>query len=199
MSGRGGKVVLVGSATVGKSCLLVRLRDNEYNDSGGGTVGGCSAEINFALQASEPPDVVSFELWDTAGQERYRSLVPVYARDARVVLLTYDTANRESFNGLDEWFECIKLSAGRGCQYIIVGAKADLEDGRQVADADAEQLQKRIGAVAHVLVSAKDNWGIDILVKAIREAIAQADAADKPADVMTFHEPPKPKKKSRCC
>jgi GTPase SAR1 family protein len=159
---------------------------------------GLSADIHFDLRTGGRPDVVWFELLHTAGQEPYQYPTPTYVRDAHVVLVTYDTANCESFDRLGEWFDCIKLAAGSSCQYIIIGAKADLEDDQKVGEADAEQLQKSFGAVARIPVAAKENWGIDILVKAIKDAIAQAIAADDPTDVTSFSDPPNPKKRFRC-
>lgn len=33
---------------------------------------------------------VYFQIWDTAGQENFRSLVPMFLRDAKIALLVYD-------------------------------------------------------------------------------------------------------------
>lgn len=35
-----------------------------------------------------------FEIWDTAGQETYRSIIPLYYRDAHTALLVYDISKR---------------------------------------------------------------------------------------------------------
>ena len=37
-------------------------------------------------------------LFDTAGQEKFRSLIPMYIRDANIIILVYDiTSNYEIF------------------------------------------------------------------------------------------------------
>jgi Ras-related protein Rab-5C len=33
---------------------------------------------------------VHFDLWDTAGQERFKSLLPMYTRDATVAIIVFD-------------------------------------------------------------------------------------------------------------
>ena len=43
---------------------------------------------------------VVFQIWDTAGQERFRSLVPMYLRDAEVALVAYDISNHVSIGHL---------------------------------------------------------------------------------------------------
>lgn len=39
-------------------------------------------------------NIVRLQLWDTAGQEKYRSLISVYLKDAKVVILVYDVGNK---------------------------------------------------------------------------------------------------------
>ena len=36
---------------------------------------------------------VKFDIWDIAGQERYRSLTPMYYRDAQAAMVVYDITN----------------------------------------------------------------------------------------------------------
>lgn len=47
---------------------------------------------------------ILFQIWDTAGQERFRSLVPMYLRDADIALLVYDITSQV---GLNDY--CFKL------------------------------------------------------------------------------------------
>lgn len=39
---------------------------------------------------------VYFQIWDTAGQENFRSLVPMFLRDAKIALLVYDITSMVS-------------------------------------------------------------------------------------------------------
>ena len=47
------------------------------------------------------------ELWDTAGQERFRSLLPLYYREADVIILMFDTSRKNAIDELqrDRWLE----------------------------------------------------------------------------------------------
>ena len=60
------KLLLIGDAGVGKSCLLLRFVDDAYNASYDATVG-----VNFKIHTLElDRKIIKLQLWDTAGQER---------------------------------------------------------------------------------------------------------------------------------
>jgi small GTP-binding protein len=193
-----GKVIMVGASSVGKTSLLLRLRDNEFVEDQGATVAGSSVKIEFNLGTRTSPDVISFCLWDTAGQERYRSLTPVYSRDAHCVLLVYDVTDRASFEAIEGWFDLVKVNTHKGCQYLLVGTKSDLEDGQVVSEQDAERLKKELDALEQVIISAKANRGIDVLARSIRDALSKFESSDNPVQIISLAQRPPSKKKSKC-
>ena len=60
-------------------------------------------------------------MWDTAGQESYQSLSKIYYRGAQAILLTYNIANKESFDKLDYWLNQIRTEADSDALIILVG------------------------------------------------------------------------------
>ncbi|KAI8441252.1 hypothetical protein MSG28_014894 [Choristoneura fumiferana] len=42
-------------------------------------------------------------VWDTAGQERFRSMAPMYYRNANAALLVYDITSVGSFVAVKSW------------------------------------------------------------------------------------------------
>jgi small GTP-binding protein len=63
------KLVLLGNAGVGKSCLVLRFVRNEFYEEQETTIGGRTSWWLVSLQSVPIEDAtVKFEIWDTAGQ-----------------------------------------------------------------------------------------------------------------------------------
>ena len=62
---------------------------------------------------------------DTAGQERFRTITSSYYRGAQGIILVYDVANRESFEGLPKWFSELETYVSPAVVKIVVGNKVD--------------------------------------------------------------------------
>jgi len=66
--------------------LLTGLEDqfDSYRES---TIGAAFLTQTISLDENT---TVKFEIWDTAGQERYKSLAPMYYRNANCAVVVYD-------------------------------------------------------------------------------------------------------------
>lgn len=79
------------------------------------------------------------QLWDTAGQEKFKSLVPNYIRDAHCAVFVYDISRADTFASIDGWVDLFKNFKNEQAVMILVGNKADMGVGRQVARETAEK------------------------------------------------------------
>jgi small GTP-binding protein len=84
------KMVMIGDAGVGKSCVISRFIYNRYSD-------GINSTIGAQFMSKEIDKNAKIEIWDTAGQERYRSLIPLYIRSANIIcfVVSIDKNNLE--------------------------------------------------------------------------------------------------------
>ncbi len=65
---------MVGDSAVGKSSLLLRFADNEFNENYMITIG-----VDFRFKSvTVNSRIVKLQIWDTAGQERFRTIVNTY-------------------------------------------------------------------------------------------------------------------------
>lgn len=150
------KVVLLGESSVGKTSLVVRLKRNIFADDNESTVGVSFSRI--------PYNSVNFELWDTAGQERFATLLPMYYRSARIILLVFDTSNLSTLDRIFNYFNKIMNDIKNDYKVIVIGNKTDLIDDLGVVKRAATQKFKKYDIYAYLYVSAKTNSDIGLIM-----------------------------------
>ncbi|XP_002156817.3 ras-related protein Rab-20 [Hydra vulgaris] len=116
------KVVILGSAEVGKTCLIRRYIENTYVKDISSTI-GCS----FFLKQWGNKNIA---LWDTAGQEVFSGLTNFYCRGAHAVILCYSLVDRASFNDIDTRHKRLLDTVSENCIIVLVGTKMDLLDNK---------------------------------------------------------------------
>ncbi|KNZ52335.1 rab family protein [Puccinia sorghi] len=82
---------------------------------------------------------IKFEIWDTAGQERYKSLAPMYYRNANCAVVVYDITSSASLEKAKVWIRELQKQADAQIVIALAGNKADLEERRQEAKRFAEE------------------------------------------------------------
>ena len=72
------KILIIGESGVGKSSLLLRFTDDQFDPDQEATIG-----VDFKVKVIDNHgNRVKLAIWDTAGQERFRTLTPSYYRGA---------------------------------------------------------------------------------------------------------------------
>ena len=98
------KIIIIGDSGIGKSCILKRLIDDDFNDDHDVTVG---VEFGSYLIKVEEK-ILKLQIWDTAGQECFRSITKIFYRGAHVVLLSYSILQGASFENLSTWLKEVR-------------------------------------------------------------------------------------------
>ncbi|KAF9420676.1 hypothetical protein HW555_003223 [Spodoptera exigua] len=168
---------------VGKTSLVVRYIGKMFSKHISPTIGASFFTCNINLDNAR--------VWDTAGQERFRSMAPMYYRNANAALLVFDITSVNSFAAIKGWVKELQrllrvgnrgeseqgLWYGRGCEWLcpnvphlnvpeamvlsVVGNKSDLEDLRAVQSSEAAQFAASIGAQYCETSALHDQQGID--------------------------------------
>ena len=87
------KIIFLGDQGTGKSCILNRFVEDKFDDNYQATIGLDFQSKNIQIDNQD----IHLLLYDTAGQEKFRSLIPMYTREANIIILVYDISRKESF------------------------------------------------------------------------------------------------------
>ena len=197
------KIILLGEAGVGKTCVLNRFVKNEFSKDYKATIGSDFTSTQMQVEDTN----VNLQIWDTAGQERFRSLGPTFYRGSDCCVLVYDVTKKVSFDGVSKWrdefIHQLELTDPSNFPFLLLGNKSDLEN-HVVTPAMAREYAESCGNMEFFEVSAKNADG----VKEAFEAIIKKTLENMPAENGGFvlhQDTPKlePKqeedKKSGCC
>ncbi|KAK7908366.1 hypothetical protein PG985_015669 [Apiospora marii] len=125
------KLVLLGEAAVGKSSLVLRFVNNDFQENKEPTIGAAF----LTQKCNLPTRTIKFEIWDTAGQERFASLAPMYYRNAQAALVVYDLTKPTSLIKAKHWVAELQRQASPGIVIALVGNKLDLTNASAAAAA----------------------------------------------------------------
>ena len=161
------KLIFLGDQSVGKSCILNRFMNDTFTEEYQATIGLDFQSKNVQIDNQD----IHLLLYDTAGQEKFRSLIPMYTRDANIVLLVYDISSKESFEHLPEWLNDLSNVKLDDVIFALVGNKNDLVDERKVTPEEGEKFAQERNYIFHE-VSAKTGDGFsDLFYKKLFEQI----------------------------
>ena len=197
------KLIFLGDQSVGKSCILNRFMNDTFTEDYQATIGLDFQSKNVQIDNQD----IHLLLYDTAGQEKFRSLIPMYTRDANIVLLVYDIACKDSFLHLPDWLQDLTTINKDEVIFALVGNKNDLEDKREVTPEEGQKFAEEHNYIFHE-VSAKTGDGFsELFYKSLFEKIRIKfrPAGQQPSPEikdMKFNieeENKKPEKKKGCC
>ena len=135
------KMIVIGDAGVGKSCLTLKASKGNFDDTYSPTVGFEFLSFNVKIDSK----VIKLQIWDTCGQEIYRSLISSFYRNASLAMMVYSIDSKESFNHIESWLKEVKLQSNPDIKVFLIGNKADLEEQREVQLNDAKQFKEENG------------------------------------------------------
>lgn len=163
------KIVIVGDSGVGKSQIMCRFTNDQFDDNSKTTIGVAFATKNISIDPSSESDElatsenkknVKLQVWDTAGQERYRALSSAYYRGAQGAFVVYDITSRQSLDSVPRWLEEIDKYCTQDIVVTLVGNKLDLATNRCVSVDEGRKLAATEN-MFFIETSAKDSTNIE--------------------------------------
>ena len=194
------KIVIIGDSGCGKSCLMLRFTDAQYQDDYIATIG---VDFRFRTVSVDNQDY-KLQMWDTAGQERFQCIARSYYRHTQGIVMCYDISNRDSFMNLKHWLNEVDR-VDPDLPKIIVGTKCDLPHWqRQVKQAEAKEFAL-IHNCGFIEVSAKSSVNIEpMFIQLVQRIVAyhqkKRQQEKKPDEHVTSLEAsPAAHHNRRCC
>jgi len=171
------KLLLIGDSAVGKTCILFRFSDDQFNSSFISTIG-----IDFKIKTVDINGKrVKLQIWDTAGQERFHTITTSYYRGANGIMMVYDITNPKSFDNITKWLRNITDHAAEDVIRILLGNKSDMEDKRMISTARGKEIADQNG-IKFFETSAKNNVNIHDAFITLATDILERIPKDKPIE-----------------
>jgi len=198
------KIIIVGEAGVGKSCLLRRFVDQNFTENYVNTIG-----VDFKVKTIElMGKTVKLNLWDSAGQERFRTIVNTYYRGAHGICLVYDITDPDSFLRLGNWLTDASEQADENAKKLIIGTKIDLESNRKVSREAVRAFAERMSLTAYE-TSSKSGSNVESafmsLTKLLLEELGDMDLQQNDQNTIQLSgntrslDQQRETKKKKCC
>jgi len=139
------KFVVLGDASVGKTCILHSFLKGEFFDEYVPTI-----IENKLTQMKIGSSFVKLELWDTAGQEEYKEMRRLSYHQTDLFIIVLSVVDRNSLtNALEKWYPDL-MTDSKDTNMIFVGNKIDLrteeeiENGNHLSKQSIEEMMGKI-------------------------------------------------------
>lgn len=145
------KILVIGSANVGKTSLVLSWSDSYC------FAASTTSSNQFHTKPTLGVDLVTkivkrngqkykVVIWDTAGTERFRGVTSSYYRNAHGVIIVYDVCSKLTFNELEHWINESSNEKPIPIR-LVVGNKIDLEKDRKVNGEVVYELLNKFGEI----------------------------------------------------
>uniref|UniRef100_A0A4W6FT07 DnaJ (Hsp40) homolog, subfamily C, member 27 n=2 Tax=Percomorphaceae TaxID=1489872 RepID=A0A4W6FT07_LATCA len=165
------KVISLGNAEVGKSCIIKRYCEKRFVPKYLATIG-----IDYGVTKVQVRDrEIKVNIFDMAGHPFFYEVRNEFYKDSQGVLLVYDVGLRESFDALDSWLGEMKQEMGSQANmdsivFIVCANKVDLTK-RRVVDEGEGRLWAESRGFHYFETSAQSGEGINEMFQAFFSSI----------------------------
>lgn len=165
------KICLVGDVAVGKTSLIKRFVQDNFEDRYIATVGTKVTKKTVDVMWKGVPATLDMMVWDIMGEKGFRALLrDAYFEGAQGVLAVCDLTRKETFYDLNNWVTMVRKQVGN-VPIIFLGNKADLLERLVVSEEELTNIGQIHGATTFQ-ASAKSGQGVNEAFRALAEAIS---------------------------
>ncbi|XP_051579110.1 dnaJ homolog subfamily C member 27-like isoform X2 [Myxocyprinus asiaticus] len=160
------KVISLGNAEVGKSCIIKRYCEKRFVPKYLATIG-----IDYGVTKVQVRDrEIKVNIFDMAGHPFFYEVRNEFYKDSQGVILVYDVGLRESFDALDSWLTEMKQEMGSQANMENIIFIVDLTK-RRVVDESEGRLWAESRGFHYFETSAQSGEGINEMFQAFFSSI----------------------------
>ncbi|XP_043918330.1 dnaJ homolog subfamily C member 27 [Protopterus annectens] len=166
------KVISMGDAEVGKSCIIKRYCEKRFVPKYLATIG-----IDYGVTKVQVRDrEIKVNIFDMAGHPFFYEVRNEFYKDTQGVILVYDVSQKESFESLDAWLTEMKQEIGPHGSldtsvFAVCANKIDCGK-RRIVDESEGRLWAESKGFYYFETSAQSGEGINEMFQAFFSAIA---------------------------
>ncbi|OHS97689.1 small GTP-binding protein [Tritrichomonas foetus] len=192
------KIVILGSLSVGKTCIVHRICSGEFMDTTLPTVGASFYPYPITVNDVK----LNIMIWDTSGEERFHTVIPTLLRGSSGVIFVYDITRIDSFQELNFYLnkfkEIIDIESSTGdLPAVLLGNKSDLGINA-VPEDDVQRWLNENHITLHHIVSAFTGDGIECAIQQLVDKIVYEQNLPKRMSGLKPLDPLENQRKS-CC
>jgi len=162
---KGNKVVIIGDSFVGKTSIINCLITGNISETKP-TIGSQHHNYNFKNDENKE---INLDIWDTAGQERFRSVIPMYYKGAKAIIVVFDITNKDTFEGAKKWIEEIEQN-NKNSLIFLVANKIDIISQRAISEEQIKDYSRQ-KKIEYLESSAKENLNVENIFQIVGNKI----------------------------
>src|SRR5213594_4811107 len=134
------KVCLVGEGAVGKTCLIRRFIQDQFDDRYISTLGAKVSKKEIKVDGPNGGMDVDMTIWDIMGEKGFRELLKeAYFHGAQGILAVCDITRKDTLHELNDWIAAVNRVTGN-IPVQFLANKADLKDQAKMTESDVKQM-----------------------------------------------------------
>lgn len=143
------KIILVGSASVGKSAYVEKLKTNRFISKYSPTE---NTEVtSVVLNTNHFP--IKIDVWDIAGTTTFEG----YFVGANAAILMYDVSSKQPMKGLTEYYQSL-VRVCEGIPTVFVGNKAESNSKRKLRKDDIVTFRRKNKLQVRICIDVIFSW-----------------------------------------
>jgi Ras-related protein Rab-5C len=163
------KLVCLGMAGVGKTCLLKRAVEGADADLSSVSPTVAATFLSKKVRRRSDDALVELLCWDLAGQENFMSLAPIYFRGASAALVVFSVVDGASFIHAKSYIDLVQRSL-RNIEHsvsVLVAHKIDIDESEWRVDLDEARALADDNQMLYAEASAYSGAGVEDIFERI--------------------------------